>query len=146
LVENEIGKNFKYLRFNNGSKYCRREFENYCSYNGICRQKIVPRTPQENFLSERMNRTIMEHARSMRLHVGLPLHFWVEFVHTVVYLINRRPSNSLDGVIPKEAWMGKKVNYSFLKTFGCEGFVHVDIANRTKHEAKSKNITSLDME
>jgi hypothetical protein len=32
----------------------------------------------------------------------------------------------------------KKVNYSFLKTFGCEAFVHIDKENRTKLEAKSK--------
>jgi hypothetical protein len=27
---------------------------------------------------------------------------------------------------------GKKVNYSFLKTFGCEAFSHIDKENRTK--------------
>lgn len=93
-----------------------------------------------------MNRTTMECVRSMRLHAGLPLNFWEDVVHTVVYLINRAPSNPLDGGIPKEAWMGKKVNYSFMRTFGCEAFIHVDIENRTKLEAKSKSVTSLDME
>jgi hypothetical protein len=43
------------------------------SYHGIRREKIVPRTPQENGVSEKMNRTIMEHARSMRLHVSFPI-------------------------------------------------------------------------
>jgi hypothetical protein len=42
----------------------------------------------------------------------------------------------LDGRIPEEEWIGKKVNYSFLKTFGCEAFVHIDKENRTKLEAK----------
>jgi hypothetical protein len=46
--------------------------------------------------------------------------------------------NPLDGGILEEAWMGEKVNYSFLKTFGCEFFLHVDFENRTKLEAKSK--------
>jgi hypothetical protein len=44
----------------------------------------------------------------------------------VVYLINKGPSSSLDGGIPKEAWTSKKVNYSFLRTFSCEAFVHID--------------------
>jgi hypothetical protein len=44
----------------------------------------------------------------------------------------------LDGGISEEEWTGKKVNYSFLKTFGCEGFVHVDKENITKFEIKSK--------
>jgi hypothetical protein len=103
----------------------------------------VPRTPQENGVSERMNKTIMERARSMRLHAGLPLQFWADGVETDVYLINKGNSSSLDGGIPKEAWAGKKVNYSFFKTFGCEEFVHIDKENRTKLEAKSKKCTFI---
>ena len=86
-----------------------------------------------------MNRTIMECVRSMRLHDGLPLHLWENVVNIVVNLINRGPSIPLDGGIPEETWTGKKVNYSFLKTFGCEAFVHVDKENRTKLDAKSHN-------
>jgi hypothetical protein len=77
-------------------------------------------------MSERMNRTIMEHGKSMRLHAGLPLQFWADVVNNVVYLINKGPSSFLDGGILEEAWTGKKVNYSFLKTFDCEAFVHID--------------------
>ena len=39
--------------------------------------------------------------------------------------------------------MGKKVNYSFLKTFGCEAFSHINKENRTKLEAKSKKCTFI---
>ena len=73
-----------------------------------------------------MNRTIMERPRSMRLHARFPLQFWVDVVDIVVYLINRGPSSSLDGGILEEAWIGKKVNYSFLKTFDCEAFMHIN--------------------
>jgi hypothetical protein len=132
LVENETGKCSKCLKLCNGGEYCKKEFDDYCSYHGIRREKTVPRTPRENGVSERMNRTIMERARSMRLHVGLPLPFWEDPVDTAIYLINRGPSSSLDGIIPKEEWTGKKLNYSFLKTFGCEAFVHIDKENRTK--------------
>jgi hypothetical protein len=88
--------------------------------------------------------TIMERARSMRLHVGFPLQFWADAVDIVVYLINRGPSSSLDGIIPKEAWTFKKVNYSFFKTFGCESFVHIDKENRTKFEEKPRSVPLLD--
>ena len=87
--------------------------------------------------------TIMERARSMRLCVGLPLQFWEHVLDIVVYLINRGPSSSLDGRIPEEEWTGKKVNYSFLKSFGCEAFVHIDKENRTNLEAKSKKCTFI---
>jgi hypothetical protein len=49
----------------------------------------------------------------------------------------------LDGGIPEEEWTGKKVNYSFLKTFGCEAFVHIDKENIINLEAKSKKCTFI---
>ena len=60
MVENETRNKLKCLRSDNGGEYCNKDFDNYCSYNGIRRQKTVPGTPQENGVSERMNRTIME--------------------------------------------------------------------------------------
>ena len=80
----------------------------------------------------------MERARSMWLHTGLPLNMWAKAISTIVYLINRGPSIPLGCGIPEEAWTSKKVSYSFLKTFGCEAFSHIDFENRTKLEAKSK--------
>jgi len=91
LVENETGKRLKCLRSDNGGEYYSKEFDRYCLENGIRREKTIPGTPQENGVSERMNRTIMERARGMRLHVGLPLQFWADVVDTIVYLINRGP-------------------------------------------------------
>ena len=78
----------------------------------------------------------MEHARCMRFHIGFPIQFWVDVVDIAIYLINRGPSIALDGGIPEEAWTGKKVNYSFFRTFGCEAFVHIDKEIRTKLEDK----------
>jgi hypothetical protein len=49
----------------------------------------------------------------------------------------------LDGGIIEETWTCKKVNYSFMKTFGCEAFAHIDKENRTKLEEKSKKCTFI---
>ena len=89
-------------------------------------------------MAKLVNMTIMECARSMRLHPGLPLQMWAEAINTAIYMINRGPSNPLGCGILEEAWNGKKVSYCFLKTFSCEAFAHVDFENRTKLEAKSK--------
>ena len=97
LVENEMVKMLKCLRYDNGGEYYSKEFDIYYSYNGICREK----SPK--------NRMIMEHARCMRLHVGLPLNFLADAINTAIYLINIGPSSSLDGGIPEEAWIGKHV-------------------------------------
>ncbi|KAH9325285.1 hypothetical protein KI387_005463, partial [Taxus chinensis] len=57
---NETGLKLKCLRSDNGGEYYSNEFNDYCSKNGIRRQKTVPGTPQQNGVSKRMNRTIME--------------------------------------------------------------------------------------
>ena len=51
LVENETGKILKCIRSDNGGEYYNKEFDSYCSYNEIHREKIVPITPQENGVS-----------------------------------------------------------------------------------------------
>ena len=61
----------------------------------------------------------------------------------VVYLRNIGPSRALDGGISEEEWISKKVNYSFLRNFGCKAFVRIDKENRTKLEAKSKKCTFI---
>jgi hypothetical protein len=136
-------KRLKCLRSDNGGEYFSKDFDDYCSYHGTRRENTVPGTPQENGVSERMNRTIMERARSMRLHVGFPLKFSECVIDIVVYLINKGPSSSLDGIILEEACIGNKVNYYFLRTFGCEAFVHIDKKNRTKLEEKFKKCTFI---
>ena len=74
LIENETMKTWlKCLIYDNGGEYCSKEFNSYCSQNGICREKKVSRTPQENGVSKRMNIMIMECARCIRLHAGFPL-------------------------------------------------------------------------
>ena len=113
-------------RSDNGGEYCSKEFDRYYLVNGICREKTIPGTPQENGVSERMNRTIMERVRCMILYAGLPLKFWADVIDTDVYLINRGPSSSMDGGILEEAWTRKKGSYSFLKTFGCEAFIDIN--------------------
>ena len=53
------------LRTDNGGELCKKEFEELCKKCGIARQKTTPYTPQQNGVAERMNRTLMEKARSM---------------------------------------------------------------------------------
>jgi len=57
--------------------------------------------------------------------------------------INRSPTTTLDGGIPEEVWIGKRVNYSHLKLFGCEAFVHIPKENRTNIDDKSMKCVFL---
>ena len=137
MVENETGLKIKRLRSDNGGEYRDSRFREFCSNSGIKMEKTVPMTPQHNGVAERMNRTLNERARSMRLHAGLPKMLWAEAVNTAAYLINRGPSVPLDGGIPEEVWSGKEVNISHLRVFGCISYVHIDSAERSKLDAKS---------
>ena len=55
-----------------------------------------------------MNITLNEHARSMRIHSGLPKTLWADAVSIAAYLINRGPSVPLGFKIPEEVWTGKE--------------------------------------
>ena len=71
-VENQTGRKIKCLRSDNGTKYKDREFLKFCEEHGIKRHFTVRRTPQQNGMAERLNRTIGEIARCIRLNTGLP--------------------------------------------------------------------------
>jgi len=49
---------------------------------------------------------------------------------TVTYLKNRSPTTALDQITPYEAWYGKKPDLSYLHTFGCIAYHHVEGARR----------------
>ena len=73
----------------------------------------------------------------MLSNFGLEKNFWAEAVKTACCLINRSPTTTLDCGIPGEVWTGKNLNYSHLKMFGCEAFVHIPKENRAKLDDKS---------
>ncbi|KAE8684911.1 Actin-depolymerizing factor 1 [Hibiscus syriacus] len=137
MVENETGLKVKRLRSDNGGEYRDSSFRDFCANNGIKMETTVPITPQQNGVAERMNRTLNERARSMRIHAGLPKFLWAEAINTAAYLINRGPSVPLDGGIPEEAWSKKEINLSHLRVFGCISYVHINSAERSKLDAKS---------
>ena len=75
MVETETSLKVKCLRSDNGGEYINGGFSEYCVAQGIRMEKTIPRTPQQNGVAERMNRTLNERARSIRLHAGLPKTF-----------------------------------------------------------------------
>ncbi|PKI37579.1 hypothetical protein CRG98_042003, partial [Punica granatum] len=108
LVENETGLKVKCLRSYNGGEYELDEFKEYCAVNDIRMEKTVRGTPQQNGIVERMNRTLNECARCMRLKFELPKTFWADAVNTAAFLTNRGPLVPLDNGIPEEAWSDKE--------------------------------------
>ena len=75
MVETETSLEVKYLRSNNKGEYIEKGFSEYCIAQGIRMEKTIPKTPQQNGVIKRMNRTFNDCARSMRLYVELPKTF-----------------------------------------------------------------------
>ncbi|GJY57112.1 putative ribonuclease H-like domain-containing protein [Tanacetum coccineum] len=74
---------------NNGTEFKKRENgHQFCEMNGILRQYSVARTPQQNGVAERRNRTLIEAARTMLADSKLPTTFWAEAVNTACYVQN----------------------------------------------------------
>ena len=138
MVETETCLKVKCLRSDNGRQYIDGGFSEYCAAQGIRMEKTIPGTPQQNGVTERMNRTLNEHVRSMRLHAGLPKTFQANAVSTAAYLINRELLVPMEFRLPEEVWSGKEVKFSHLKVFGCVFYVHADSGAHGKLDAKSK--------
>ena len=98
----------------------------------------VPKTPEQNGVAERLNRTLVVTARSMLLDAKLPKSYWGEAVNTAVYLKNPSPSRSLRGVTPYEAWFGVKPQVKHLRVLGCDAFPHVPRDERGKFDSKTR--------
>jgi transposase InsO family protein len=128
------------LRTDNGGQFCGNEFEEFCKKCGIARKKTTPYTPQQNGVAERMNRTLMEKARSMLNGVWLEQEFWAEAVSTTCYLVNRSHSSALDDTTPHEVWSGKKPSLQHIRVFGCDAYVHVPKENRSKLDNKAEKV------
>ncbi|RVW26889.1 Retrovirus-related Pol polyprotein from transposon TNT 1-94 [Vitis vinifera] len=125
MVEKRTGKVVKTLRTDNGLEFCNKDFDEFCRKEGIVRHRTVRHTPQQNGVAERMNQTLVQRARCMRIDAGLSKKFWAEAVNTAAYLVNRSPSTAIDFKTPQEVWSGKPSNYSGLKIFGCPAYAHV---------------------
>ena len=76
MTRNQIGTR----RTDNGGEYASTEFAEYLESRHIQHQTTVPHTPEQNGVAERVNRTLLEKARSMIAHADLPKSYWAEAV------------------------------------------------------------------
>ena len=65
MIQNEKGLNIVSIRSDHGGELQNESFENFCEENGIRHNFIAPRTPQQNGVMERKNRSLEEGARTL---------------------------------------------------------------------------------
>ncbi|GJZ48800.1 putative ribonuclease H-like domain-containing protein [Tanacetum coccineum] len=71
-IENQLNYKVKVIRCDNGTEFKNREMNELCGLKGIKREFSVARTPQQNRVAERKNRTLIEAARTMLADSLLP--------------------------------------------------------------------------
>ncbi|GJZ66631.1 putative ribonuclease H-like domain-containing protein [Tanacetum coccineum] len=91
----------------------------FCGMKEIKREFSVARTPQQNRVAERKNRTLIEAARTMLADSLLPTTFWAEAVSTACYVQNRVLVTKPHNKTPYELLHGRPPSISFMRPFGC---------------------------
>ncbi|GJT62750.1 putative ribonuclease H-like domain-containing protein [Tanacetum coccineum] len=91
----------------------------FYGFKGIKGEFSVARTPQQNEVAERENRTLIEAARTMLADSLLPTVFWVEAVNTACYVLNRVLVTKPYNKTPYELIIGRPPSISFMRPFGC---------------------------
>jgi transposase InsO family protein len=118
------------LRSDNGGEYAGHQTIELLKEHGVKWEPTAPYNPSQNGVAERCFRTLFERTRAILTSAKLPIRLWGEAIMTVTYLKNRSPTTALDKITPYEAWHGKKPDLSYLHTFGCIAYHHVEGARR----------------
>nr|GEV23286.1 hypothetical protein [Tanacetum cinerariifolium] len=75
-IENQMDHKVKTIRCDNGTEFKNRIMNEFCEIKGIRSEFSVARTPQQNGVAERKNRTLIEAARTMLADLKLPTTIW----------------------------------------------------------------------
>nr|GEY95654.1 putative ribonuclease H-like domain-containing protein [Tanacetum cinerariifolium] len=77
-LENQLSLKVKVIRSDNRTEFKNDDLNQFCGMKGIKREFSVPRTPQQNGIAERKNKTLFEAARTTLADLLLPILFWAE--------------------------------------------------------------------
>ncbi|GKA84444.1 putative ribonuclease H-like domain-containing protein [Tanacetum coccineum] len=139
-IENLVDKKVKIIRSDNGTEFKNKVMDDFCREKGIKREYSVAKTPQQNGVAERRNRTLIEAARTMLADSKLPTTFWAKAVSTACYVQNRvlvvKPYNKT----PYELFRGFKPALSFMRPFGCHVTILNTLDNLGKFNGKSDDV------
>ncbi|GJT83027.1 putative ribonuclease H-like domain-containing protein [Tanacetum coccineum] len=136
-IENLVDKKVKIIRSDNRIGFKNKVMDDFCREKGIKREYSVARTPQQNGVAERRNKTLIEAVRTMLVDSKLPTTFWAEAVSTACYVQNRvlvvKPHNKTS----YELFRGFKPALRFMRPFGCHVIIFNTLDNLGKFDGKS---------
>ncbi|KAJ9561493.1 hypothetical protein OSB04_006653 [Centaurea solstitialis] len=132
-----LGRRVKKLRSDNETEFRNAKLQSFLEDVGISHNFSAVRTPQQNGVVERKNRTLVEAARSMMAHSGVPQSFWAEAVSTACYTQNRTLIVKRTGKTAYEIVEQRKPNIDYFRVFGCKCYVLNDQDDLGKFEPRS---------
>ncbi|GJW75731.1 putative ribonuclease H-like domain-containing protein [Tanacetum coccineum] len=109
-----LNKTVRFIRTDNRTEFVNQVMSEYYEGVGIFHQKSVPRTPQQNGIVERRNRTLVEAARTMMIFSKAPMFLWAEAVATALFGALCYPTNDSEnlGKFQAKADIGIFVGYA----------------------------------
>ncbi|GJS20823.1 retrovirus-related pol polyprotein from transposon TNT 1-94 [Tanacetum coccineum] len=132
-----LNKTVRYIRTDNGTEFVNQVMSKYYEGVGIFHQKSILRTPQQNGIVERQNRTLVEAARTMLIFLTAPMFLWAEAVAIACYTQNRSLIHTRHNKTPYELVHDKKPDLTFLRVFGAMCYPTNDSEDLGKLQAKA---------
>ena len=127
-IQNLSNRHLSTLVTDNG-ELVSKAMSDYCLVNGITHLHTAPYTSAHNGRAERLHRTLLDKAQTMRLACSAPPNMWDEFCATAAYLTNLTASSSLNGKTPFELWHGRTPSLSHLREIGCLAYALIPTHN-----------------
>nr|GFC83247.1 retrovirus-related Pol polyprotein from transposon TNT 1-94 [Tanacetum cinerariifolium] len=124
------------VRTNNGTEFKNKTLAKFFDEVGITQQFFAARTPQQNGVVEKRNRTLVEAARTMLTFANLPSFLWAEAIATACFTQNRLIIHKHFDKIPYELINKRKPNIKFFRVFGCRCYLLNDYDDAGKLKAK----------
>nr|GEU76059.1 putative ribonuclease H-like domain-containing protein [Tanacetum cinerariifolium] len=135
-LENQLIFKVKVIKSDNRTEFKNNDLNKFCGMKGIKREFSVPRTPQQNGIAERKNRTLIKAAKTMLAYSVLPIPFWAEAVNTACYVQNRVLVTKPHNQTPYELLHGRTPSISFMSPFSCPVTIFNTLDSLGKFEGK----------
>nr|GEZ46968.1 integrase, catalytic region, zinc finger, CCHC-type, peptidase aspartic, catalytic [Tanacetum cinerariifolium] len=138
-INNLVKNNFvqvQRVRTDNGTEFKNKILAKFFDEVGITQQFSAARTPQQNGVVERRNKTLVKSARTMLTFTNLPSFVWAEAITTAYFTQNRLIIHKRFDKTPYELMNKRKPNIKFLHVFGCRCYLLNDYEDLGKLKAK----------
>lgn len=101
--------------------------QDFCRRKGIVQLYSPPYAQSLNGVAERAIRTIVDMARTMLIHSGLPRFMYGEAIMYAVYILNRLPRRAGEHKTRMECWTGRSQPeaHKSIKSWGCAAWLHL---------------------